>query len=163
MVVPDGSLIVVHLVDPREVGDRFARTRMGWPLHITLVPWFTLNPEPEALQALESVAKASVQFSVFVGEDAMFGPHKRIAVSLIAEPKQCAELHRGLVDSLRPLDFVFASDRWVGESYRPHITHHGERRRQPGETRDIKDFTLVRLVDQHTCEVVRHFTLGGEQ
>ncbi len=159
--VPNGSLIVVYLVEPRQPGDRFRRTRLDWPLHITLVPWFSVKSETAVIPELDSLVSNYPQFPVTVGQDAMFGPDKNIPVSIVATPEPCRKLQDILVKALRYHGAIFASERWIGAEYRPHITHHGSRRDQAGDTEHVRSITLVRLADQQTCEVVRHFTLKG--
>jgi len=50
--LPEGSNIVVHLLEPQEVGYQFQRNHAMWPRHITLLPWFTVPSEELAVTAL---------------------------------------------------------------------------------------------------------------
>jgi 2'-5' RNA ligase len=161
-VVPDGSLIVIHLVESFAEGRRFCRTRTGWPLHITFIPWFTVPSEADILQELGTAAAGYAAFSVRVGEGALFGPERDVAVNVIATQEPCRTLHDALVELLRCHNASFISEQWMGEAFRAHITHHGERRREPGDTEAVNTITVVRLVDPDTCEVVRHFKLGDK-
>lgn len=160
-MIPDGSYIIIHLVEPKEEGRTFRRTRLGWPLHITLVPWFTSLDDAKMTVALAALARKQPAFTVTVGEEALFGSEQDVAVSLVATTAPCEALHRALVDMLRSQNVVFASERYMEAEYRPHVTHHGERRRRSGDIETVNDITLVRLLDQQTCEVVRHFKLGA--
>lgn len=156
-----GNLLIVHLVEERPEGFRFVRSRGEWPLHITLVPWFTINDEAQTYSRLEEVASASAAFDVTVGALDMFGTHNDVPVNIVREQEKIKALHLRIVAALQELDAAFVEERWIGENYRAHITRHESQGRwcDEGEVENIDDFHLVRLIDDEVCEVVRRFVL----
>jgi 2'-5' RNA ligase len=167
--------ILVHLVEKRSVGERFLRRRAEWPLHITLVPWFYVEAAQEAvcIDALQRYAKHAAGFTAKVGEEITFtAPNgdKNIPVNLMADQARLRELHQGLVDIVRDCSAGFmVSKPYVGDKFRAHITHHiadgVAHRRVAGDTENIADFTLLRLIPHRPtdyCEVAEHFTLEGD-
>jgi 2'-5' RNA ligase len=157
-----GDHIIVHMVDDVPEGFRFARKRLAWPLHITLLRWFEV-PEIEPYEArLEAVAATTPPFTALVGHEIAFGENGEVPVNVIADMTALQGLHKRLLESLKESDGALESVRWSGEAYRPHITHHGDHRRQAGDDEPVDDFTLVRIEDDHMCQVVRHFALSGQ-
>lgn len=160
-----GDLIVVHFVEPVMVGARFVRTRNTWPLHITLVPWFSATDEAAVVTQLQEVATASEPFLVQVGAERAFGPQQEIPVHIIEPNDQplVRKLHEQLTATLRQLLVTFESERWMGEHFTAHITHHQEpfRARREGEHLTVEVLHLVRLEEHNVCEIVRQFRLGA--
>lgn len=154
--------IIVYLVEPRETGYRFRRSRNGWPLHITLAKWFDV-PDLDGLQRqLAAVAADTAAFDAQVGGEAMFGPDGDTAVNVMADQSALRDLHRRLVSAVRSQPgHSFMNELWMGDDYKAHITHHADSRRHQGDMVRVDGFHLVRMADAHDCEVVRHFEFGG--
>jgi 23S rRNA (cytidine1920-2'-O)/16S rRNA (cytidine1409-2'-O)-methyltransferase len=160
------SFILVYLVEQRPVGERFAKTRAAWPLHITLVPWFVLHAGQESAlrAALARYAKATLQFSATVGVEEHFGPEHDVPVNVIADQTKLRKLH----DGLRQVAAPYAELQDETGDFRAHITHHHTadgpvHRRFPDDKEQIDSVTLVRLLDGEQgkeCEIVEHFTLA---
>lgn len=165
-----GSLIIVHLVERRPEGTIFRRTRAEWPLHMTLVPWFTITEKGcgQLLAALRSYSATKASSAVHVGGEELFGAEKDVPVNLIVEQQPVAKLH----DELSAIVGQSVQEHWPeseGRAYRAHITHHnstdGIHRRFPGDEEVIDGFTVVRLLDDNGvqfCEVVQNFLFGKE-
>jgi 2'-5' RNA ligase len=149
-------------VEDRPVGFRFVRSRGEWPLHITLVPWFTIQNEALINSCLEEVASTNEAFNVTVGALDMFGTHNDVPVNVIHEQEKIKELHMGLIASLRNLGATFIEERWIDHGYHAHITRHESQGkwRDQGDTERVNDYHLVRLVDGNVCEIVKRFVLG---
>ncbi len=155
-----GDYILVHFVEPIEVGYRFERHRNTWPLHMTLVPWFYGAQDAPLRRALEIVAEPIAPARVRVGGEALFGPNKDIPVNVISNPEVLHELHESLLAAVQTADGVVEST-FIGDNYTPHITHHDGARRREGDEESVGDFHLVQLHEHNTCEVVAAFSLGG--
>ena len=154
-----GDLIVVHIIDKRQVGDNFARKRLAWPLHATLVRWFTPASIEACTPALQQVADRHGPFEVMVGDEADFGPEGITRVNLINDSKPLQALHQELLTAVQESGGKFESERWLGDEYRAHVTHHGEQRKHKGDILLIGDFHLVVVDSEDTCTIIKKFDL----
>jgi 2'-5' RNA ligase len=164
--------ILVHFVETQKIGHRFIRSRAEWPLHITLIPWFTVHAELTTpfIAALTERAQQCCRFDATVGEEHAFtAPNgdKRVPVNLMANQKPFRNLHNQLLNLVRDYYMSFeVTNPYIGDRFRAHITHHTKDgvvyRCTQGDTLHIKDFSLVRLIpgkDTQKCEVVENFYL----
>ena len=173
-----GSLIIVHLVEKRPEGTTFRRQRAEWPLHITLVPWFRVddNQRSQLLAALTDFGDAKQGFTVHVGEQESFGPHKDVPVNLIREQAPIVQLHDELMAIVRQYGARFhgsaSAHSGIEQTYRAHITHHqsvdGLHRRFPGDVEAFDGFSVARLLsdrDVQWCEIIQNveFTRGSDE
>lgn len=152
--------ILVHFVEPVAVGYQFERSRNAWPLHITLVPWFYGAMDMPLQRALQIVARPIAPVTVRVGGEALFGPNKDIPVNVISNPEALHELHESLLVAVQTAEGVVENPQFIGDTYTPHITHHGSGRRHEGDAVQVGDFHLVQLHEQNKCQVVARFPLG---
>lgn len=161
-MVKPGDLIVVHLVDKVPVGYTFERRRLSWPLHITLVPWFSAADEAVVDESLEAVAAKYQPFTATVGEITHFGAQNEVVVNIIEDNSSLDTLHGDVYKTLTDLQVVFVSEQYVGKQYRAHITRHEPdgHFKSAGDIEPIADFHLVRIKDSNTCEVIKKYTLG---
>jgi 2'-5' RNA ligase len=111
-----GEFVVVCMRQAIAVGTRFTQ----WPLHLTLVPWFTA-PDIETVQAaLEPVLRLTSPFTVDVGDRAYFGQRK-LPVKLLKPSPQLHALHGLLLSKLEEQGWPITG-RYTGQHYKPHIT-----------------------------------------
>ncbi len=92
-----------------------------WPLHITLLPWFSAPDYQELEEKLRESLSDQHAFEAEVGERAYFGYNRNLPVMLIKNNSNLQQLHE------RILNLVAASSwqlegRYVGDQYKPHIT-----------------------------------------
>lgn len=161
-----GDLLVVNFIGPMQVGAQFERTRHEWPLHITMAPWFYLEDTETLSAALNGVADSADAFEVEVGGEELFGLERDVAVNVVIPQSAEMLLHRAIVSAIRDAGGVFRDERWIGQSHRPHITHHDDNRRYEGDVELFDNFHLVRLLPGNLCEVAEEFVLqpsGGVQ
>lgn len=158
-----GDHIVVHMVEPQPVGTQFERTRLNWPLHITLLGWFAGALAVDLDSGLSQIARTTAPISATVGEQLGFGPSGEVPVNIIAEQAQIRPLHSDLHAVVQGAGGVLASDQYVGNHFVAHITHHGAKRRHEGDVIAIDNFQLVTLLPNNICEVTTDFKLEGEQ
>lgn len=155
-----GALIVVAMVDPEHVPERFRRRRLEWPLHVTIVPWFTVPDVAKCIQFLKENLASEPSFEVIMGEDTAFGADHDIPVTLVANRQPFGILHNYVLEMIKDHGGEILMNTWIGDSYRPHVTHHGSNRLYTGDTFMVRSVTLVRLLDDDFCEVVTTIPLG---
>lgn len=115
--------VLVAMVEPQEVGYRFSE----WPLHITLLPWFTAPSLRQVVDICRVVVNSMEPFEVAVKERAHFGgSNRKLPVMLIEKQPQLMQLHNSLLKHIQDLDWNVAG-RYTGRLYKPHVTrHHGK-------------------------------------
>jgi hypothetical protein len=113
----DNEYMLAYLVRPERVGEEF----LNWPLHMTVVPWFLVPGDiQEFIDRLRVSLEKIPAFSIQPGQETLFGHY---LVSLIESDDMIA-LHQKLLEILASLGINFtARDRYIGENYRPHISH----------------------------------------
>jgi 2'-5' RNA ligase superfamily len=156
------NLITVAFVEPVAEGLEFPRD--DWPLHITLVKFDVVKfdvvdtgteAEPgtplapgdllaEHIAALmaDPVA-AALGSSVLVGGEARFGRAGSIPVNLIEPSEQLQFLHNELVRIVEQLPGRISTPSYTLEGYRPHVSHHGDKRLRQGDTFALDRIALV--------------------
>jgi len=156
-----GDLLLVHMLEPQPVGSYFDRAR--WPLHITLMQWFTPGNTLQTLSRELSLAARNIApITVTVGKEALSGPDATIPVNVIADQTTVRQLHEVLFTVLRQLDIHVSDKQWVGGGYTAHVTQQSdERRAREGQEVRIGGFHIVRLIDDGTCEIVAEFPFTG--
>lgn len=167
MPLPEGSNIVVSFLETQQEGSTFERTAdgEGWPQHITVVPWFTMPElsEQAVVSALDEGARTHPAFSVMVGREELFGPKNNVRVSVIETSKECHGLHLDVAQALGASGAVFVNRAYMGENYHPHITHNNGTPPRQGDVIHLRELSLVRLLGEKTCQVIRNFPLESRQ
>lgn len=158
-----GALVLVAMVDPASVPTTFRRKRLEWPLHVTVLPWFSVPDEPKFIQFLHDHLLSESGFEAIMGEDAAFGVNGEIPVTLAASRQPFAVLHNYLLEAVHDHGGEMLVNTWLRDNYRPHVTHHGDNRLFEGDAFMVQSLTLVRLLDEDMCEVVTSFVLGAEK
>ncbi|MCU1568505.1 MAG: hypothetical protein JWQ56_3442 [Pseudarthrobacter sp.] len=140
------NLIFVAFIEPVTEGLVFPRT--DWPLHITLVRFdaaATDGADPaDRLAALaEAPAGAALGASLTAGDDAGFGRHGSVPVSLIEPQQDLQTLHEQLVTAVGSLGGKVLTPAHTLSGYRPHVSHHGDKRLHPGDAVVLDRIALV--------------------
>jgi hypothetical protein len=140
------NLIFVAFVEPVTEGLVFPRTE--WPLHITLVRFDVDSPAgaDAALRVAELAdpyATAALGASLTVGKDAGFGRNGSVPVSLIQPQPDLQTLHEQLVAAVARLDGKVLTPAHTLSGYRPHVSHHGDKRLNPGGAVVLDRIALV--------------------
>ena len=136
--------VVAIVLEPVAIGQEF----IDWPLHITIVPWFPRDDAQKLDSILTNVAKTQSGFSVEVGEIEKFGPEKNVKVNLIKDSSGLNELHWIIFKVLEKNKFGIHQKEYVGNGYRPHITHQPHGHARLGDSFRVKSFILVKQVRQ---------------
>lgn len=116
------DFLVVYMVDTVEVGERFTR----WPLHMTILPWFTADSLNAVLEVLQPVVRQHQPFTVEVGERAFYGQIKKLPVKLIVNNEQLQALHTDVLGAVTGAGWPLQG-RYTGANYSPHVTQKAGR------------------------------------
>ena len=141
------NLIFVAFVEPVTDGLVFLRT--DWPLHITLVRFDagapdSADPTERAAALADTPARAALGAGLTVGEDAGFGRNGSVPVSLIQPHPDLHALHEQLVAVVVAVGGTILTPAHTLTGYRPHASHHGAKRLNPG---DVVVLDRIALVD----------------
>ncbi|VXB86530.1 conserved hypothetical protein [Arthrobacter sp. 9AX] len=156
--MPMRKLILVAFVEPVSEGAVFPRT--DWPLHITLVRFDVGTPAgadarpalsgsasdavTEQVAALAAPhAEAALGARLTVGSDAGFGRNASVPVSLIEPQPDLQNLHGQLVGAVGSLGGKILTPAHTLSGYRPHVSHHGDKRLNPGNAVVLDRIALV--------------------
>lgn len=147
------NLILVAFIEPVTEGLMFPRD--DWPLHITLVK-FDVDVRSddggghEAVLAdriagiIDRPVRVALGTSLTLGADAGFGRLESVPVSLVEPSQPLQELHESLMGTVAELPGRVPTPHYTLDNYRPHVSHHGDKRTRPG---DVVVLDRVALVD----------------
>ena len=155
-----GSLILIHFLKPLSEGDKVSRRK--YPLHVTVVPWFKLGSaiKENLFTSISKVTKETKPFQFSVEDEALFGPENDVPVNLVAKNEDLTKLHLKLAYKIEASGAIIESN-YAKDLYRPHISHTGALRTQPGDTYLLDDLALLQLLpDEITCQVIKTYSLG---
>jgi len=159
------NLILVAFIE--SVAEGLVFPRDDWPLHITLVKFdVDVESDDEVKSAVdmksddggghgaglaERIAglidrsvRAALGASLTIGADAGFGRLGSVPVSLVDPSRPLQELHESLMGTVAGLPGRVPSPHYTMDNYRPHVSHHGDKRTRPG---DVVVLDRVALVD----------------
>ena len=141
--MPVRNLIFVAFVEP--VADGLVFPRSEWPLHITLVRFDVGTAVlPERVAALAApLAAAALGVALTVGEHAGFGRNGSVPVNLIQPQSDLQALHEQLVNAVNSLGGKVLTPAHTMSGYRPHVSHHGDKRLNPGDAVVLDRIALV--------------------
>jgi hypothetical protein len=163
------NLIAVAFVEPVTEGLEFPRD--DWPLHITLVKFDVVEPHREAgtpagttwdaaaepapeprggdplagtiATLMAEPVAAALGSQVMVGGEAGFGRAGSIPVNLIEPSAELQSLHNALVRIVLELPGRIPAPAYTLEGYRPHVSHHGDKRLHQGDAVVLDRIALV--------------------
>lgn len=130
-------------VEPVAAGQEFPRT--DWPMHITLVRFDVENDGDTARFAAlaEMPAKQALGTVLAVGGDDRFGRQGSVPVSLVEADPALQALHDSLVQAVDQVSGRIASPHHTRRNFRPHVSHHGDKRLNPGDAVVLGHIALV--------------------
>jgi hypothetical protein len=158
-----GDYILVTFVDKQQQGMRFKRSRNIWPLHNTVVGWFSLSAAKlEAFNKdLSTIASKNSTYDLLVGAEKLFGEDHSVPVNTLSDPVFTSGMHSALLNLVKKHDGTQVNELWVGKKYEAHITQHENARCTEGDTFRFDHFQLVKLLNDGICEVGERFMLRG--
>ncbi|MBT2535966.1 2'-5' RNA ligase family protein [Arthrobacter sp. ISL-69] len=152
------NLILVAFIEP--VTDGLVFPRDGWPLHITLVRFdvdaksgdgVKTDDGGQASGLTERIAglidlpvRAALGTALTIGDDAGFGRLGSVPVSLVEPSQPLQDLHESLMGTVAGLPGRVPTPHYTLDNYRPHVSHHRDKRTLPG---DVVVLDRVALVD----------------
>ena len=114
-----------------------------WPLHVTIVPWFSVADDLEIKldYALTTLAKNHQRIQAVIGHTETWGNH---IVEVIAPNQQLHNFHLDVLMMLNQHNFVIHNAKYTGEVYRPHVTRQQEGRVHIGDILELHSFALIK-------------------
>lgn len=120
--------LLAFMLEPLDKGDQF----IGWPLHITLVPWFRTDYGSEHVtRDIEKAASGIDQFTVTGIMRSMLGGQRNVPVTDVAS-SDLHDLHRALLTVFENDAYSLSDSKYTGVNYRPHVTKKGNAEFKPG-------------------------------
>ncbi|MDQ0076663.1 2'-5' RNA ligase family protein [Arthrobacter oryzae] len=153
------NLILVAFIE--SVAEGLVFPRDDWPLHITLVRFDVdvkhddgIKPDDGGGQdagladriagLIDRSIRAALGTRLTIGDDAGFGRLESVPVNLVEPSPALQELHESLMETVAGLPGRVPSPHYTMDSYRPHVSHHGDKHTRPG---DVVVLDRVALVD----------------
>jgi hypothetical protein len=152
--------ILVCFADNVSLGYVFERKRNSWPLHVTLVGWFSSSDDKKVTQALADVAASFSGFNAEVGQEEQFGDNA--VVNLMKDQTPFLRLHNNLSEAVIKNGGIVEEDRFTGKNKIAHITQHAENRKYEGDRLVVNDFYRVCINSDNMCEVTDQFMFGSQ-
>ncbi|SDM00532.1 hypothetical protein [Arthrobacter sp. ok362] len=165
------NLIAVAFVEPVAEGLEFPRD--DWPLHLTLVKFDVVKVDVVRVDVVEPRQKAGAEpepglppasgdllaeqiatlmtdpvaaalgSRLNVDGEAGFGRAGSIPVNLIEPSEQLQVLHNQLVRIVEQLPGRISTPAFTLAGYRPHVSHHGDKRLEQGDSFALDRIALV--------------------
>lgn len=155
--------VIVHFIDIANVPEEFPSSE--WPLHVTLLANFTIAQPLEQLKNdLADYALQAKPFDITVEGEALFGPSKNVAVSLIRPNNNITKVHNNLSSITIKLRAIYDEPAFMGDGYRPHATIQHNSHLADKQTVTLNDLTLVDMYpknDINRRKIIKTFQLGG--
>lgn len=140
------------MLKPQPLGARFTM----WPLHLTLLQWFTASSLEVVCEELEKVLHGFPVVKAQVGKRAYFSGRKPV---LLVEPSaELRALHMTLFDFVKN-NWLF-NGRYAGEYFTPHVTQQGGRDSDLDKL-IIDRVTIAEGLPQGYRQVVGNIKLGN--
>ena len=119
------KLVLVSAIEELNKGDTFED--QDWPLHVTIVPWFSVQEqfEPGMVRSLANHMHHVRPQTVIGDQNELFGERKTVKVRTLRHIGQLATLHTNILDVLNRIGGEVDSP-YIRDLYRPHVTYqHG--------------------------------------
>jgi len=135
-----------------------------WPHHVTVIPWFDTDSPDVGRRLLSGMAERYDRAKATVGEMALFGVDEDVKVSRLVSD-DLVNIHTTGLGMLRDLGLEVNNSRFIGQGYKPHITHHdtGAIPRK-GDELTIKSLSLIERIakgDTSLRSVIKRAMLEG--
>lgn len=136
------KFVIALPLAPLAAGDEFPTST--WPLHLTIVPTFETEQSVQTVEtAIASVLSRTTPLTV-VGESLdLFGPNHDVSVTTVNASDELTTLHRNLLDALQLLGPKHLKLEYIGDGYRPHISHTVDATFAAGEVATLRQIAIV--------------------
>lgn len=161
MTIEQGYSVIASL-DSVEEGQLYDH-----PVHLKLLPWFTVDASPDVLadQLVVTTARLDPFTVTGLGEVGLStdGNHR---ARLVGEQALVSSVHERLLEGISNLDPVFDKPQYIGGNFVPHITPQltGVRWIHRNQTVDITQLQLVSAVADRPMSgtVIKTLPLEGK-
>lgn len=152
------NYVIVHTLQKMTAGQNISH----WPLHITLVPWFSAGcTEAQLTNLLRKTASNHKNMALLVLNEVVFNEKKNLVVNLIDTSPELDKLHIDLIKDLRHVVSARINSNYIQDGYTPHITHQGKQSMNPSDEVVLDSFNLVRANSNYQDkQVVERFLLS---
>lgn len=129
-------------------------TYQSGAFHCTLMYWFQPGPllkEGEIFAGLDTLSRKYLTGGgiELVGshEEHGFGPYSNVSVTVLHENQTLLQMHSELKLFLDERRCAHQELRWIGNCFRPHVTHVGQSIFQSGNRWTVRQIALLRADD----------------
>lgn len=136
---------LTHLLRDLPAGAEFSPGE----LHITVIPWFVVEPEVELELNKSFIENFSGQapFEVSIGGEVSLGPRQDISVFLLEDSQEITQLHNQAVEWFEKLNARWAVKHpYAKDEYIPHIRRREGNLLRPGDKVNFNSLSLVRAL-----------------
>jgi 2'-5' RNA ligase len=145
MKVPTYRYLVVYFFDRQS--DGFGFQAKYWPLHMTIIPPFSIGLPPDLLGGLiKEILDGQRRIRSSVEGVGLFGPRQTVPVKIVEKTPGLQNLHDRLVGLLAPYEPVYKSDLHIGQGFKPHITDKGHTQAVVGQSLRVDSASLVEVL-----------------
>lgn len=132
-----------------------------WPLHLTLIPWFTLHEIdlPKFLQFIESTANSFGVITLITKDISFLGKNKDVRVIEVKQTEAILALHQKLLKGITEIANL-SNGSFVGSNFRPHITLRDDSNIQKGKRITCRQLFVVAQGVKNTRQIVHQLKLG---
>jgi hypothetical protein len=147
------ELVLVHLLDVPSAGAMFNQ----WPLHLTIMPWIEIPDMVTAVEAITESLKGIKSIPVALGDEAHFGPHQDLEVTLAQQNPELLALHKKLLGVIALHDWTLRGN-YTGDQYKPHISHKAGKK--PTADFILNSVSIIEALPQNYRRIVATIPLS---
>ena len=157
----ESDFILVLPVEHIEIADRYSKGEPV-PLHCTIAYWFSFEGQRAYEEFLWKIGGISAD--LFTGNELvsteymLLGPN-HTPVHLVRRDEGLVRLHSAVHEALKQSGARMVEDRWVGDSWTPHVSNTPESQFQPGSRHVPEYLTLIGRNRKGTKRVLLHWAL----
>lgn len=142
------------MLEPQQVGRRFTL----WPLHITLLPWFSAPDATTVEHVCQETVHGLHTFTVHVGERGYYG-QRNLPVKHIMHSPELNDLHLKLLNAIEHQSWDIKG-RYTGPHFRPHVTQ--KQGKDAGGEITVNSLYIVEKLGQGYREITSKVELTHE-
>ena len=159
------KLVLVSAIEELNKGDTFED--QDWPLHVTVMPWFSVQKrfEDELVDEVRDYASTIRPLKVIGHVDKMFGPPnnplKEVKVRTLRNTARITGLHTGILDIINRYG-AEVDLPYIRDLYQPHVTYQRGLGIEKDQEITLENLQLLRgdIIGPRIVE--RTFVLGEE-
>lgn len=115
-----------------------------WPLHVTVVPLFSIDmTENELVHFVGEATKETSPAHAIADKDELFGVNHDLRVTILRMSPELKYLHKSIYHQLLSRGAVFDEPKYCNENYRAHATVQKSGRLKQSDRVLIDELTLI--------------------